>query len=260
MVDLFYSARLTLARAQYHINDFNSLIKGFIQSQPYTIFIDKECNSGKDTHKLRFAERLPDILPCVLFDAVNNLRAALDQAGYAAARASGKVTPKKTNFPFADDSTALDNQIDRRHVCDDLPAEIVAYFRGLKPYEGGDNILWALNKLCNTKKHCALVPGKIDSISSIVIYESDATGASSAFLAPRDTWDPQKHEMILMVTEPGAQPNIRGHIAFSVELSEILALRGIHAGQLLLNMFKLVQNIVFTTETICRHLGFKLSD
>jgi hypothetical protein len=43
-----------------------------------------------------------------------------------------------------------------------LPPEIITLFRGIEPYEGGDGrFLWAINKLCNTKKHCALVPIRI---------------------------------------------------------------------------------------------------
>ena len=39
-----------------------------------------------------------------------------------------------------------------------MPPEILALFRAFKPYKGGNDALWALNKLCNAKKHCALIP------------------------------------------------------------------------------------------------------
>jgi hypothetical protein len=146
------------ARAQHHINVFNAAVQQFADSNPWTHVIEKDFMPGQDLHKLRFTKDLPAILPCILLDAVNNLRSALDQAGYAAALANGKTNPKATNFPFADDFAGLDNNIDRRGVCRDLPAEIVTLFRGCNPHKGGNYsaTLWGLNKLCNTKKHCAL--------------------------------------------------------------------------------------------------------
>ena len=42
MSDVFHSARLTFDRAQYHIRDFNSVIRSFIDNRPWTEFIDKD--------------------------------------------------------------------------------------------------------------------------------------------------------------------------------------------------------------------------
>src|SRR5579862_7995964 len=103
MADLFDSARLTFARAQHHITDFKSAITQFIGEKPQTYFVDTDSQPGKHVHKVTFTRDMPQMLPCILFDAVNNLRSVLDQAGAAAARASGKASPKATSFPFRDD-------------------------------------------------------------------------------------------------------------------------------------------------------------
>jgi hypothetical protein len=41
----------------------------------------------------------------------------------------------------------------------DLPAEIADLFRSVERYKrSNDQLLWAINKLCNAKKHSQLVP------------------------------------------------------------------------------------------------------
>src|SRR4051812_38190248 len=154
MVDVFYSPRLTLCRAHHHIRDFESQINAFVYEKPWAVFVDNQ----RHELRLQFSKDLPPNLPCIVFDVANNLRATLDQCGYAASLASGRTNPKRAYFPFGDDLPGLDNNIVCRKICEHVPPEIVTLFRSFKPYKGGDDTLWALNKLCNTQKHCMLAP------------------------------------------------------------------------------------------------------
>src|SRR6266404_8490034 len=103
MFDFFASPRLTLLRAQRHIHDFNAEVTHFISNKPWSYVTEKNVDGTLDLHKIKFARRLPSDLPCILFDAANNLRAVLDQAGYGSAIAAGKIEPKNAYFPFGDD-------------------------------------------------------------------------------------------------------------------------------------------------------------
>ena len=75
MTDVFRSPQLTLIRAHHHIRDFRETVNRFVAEKPWTRFVDKNSNPGK-------------FLPCILFDATNNLRAVLDQVGFASAVAA----------------------------------------------------------------------------------------------------------------------------------------------------------------------------
>jgi hypothetical protein len=55
-------------------------------------------------------------------EALFTLRAALDQVAYATAVAAGKVRPKNSYFPVADDAAQLETVIKGR--CGDLPNEV----------------------------------------------------------------------------------------------------------------------------------------
>jgi hypothetical protein len=257
MSDLFYSARLTLVHAQQHIRDFDTHVHNFVNGKPYAHIVEQDPNSGNHVHKIKFTQKVPEMLPCTLFDIANNLRAVLDQAGYAAALASGNTRLKRTNFPFGDDAVQLDNNIDGRKVCEDCPAEIVALFRAQKPYKGGNNDLWALNKLCNTKKHCALVPVEINK--SRIVYTADIIGAGWAAVG-QNTFDADKNEITFLVTKPGVQPRVTPDLTFDVTISDIETLTGKQAGHVLANMSSVVQGILMATEAECRRLGFQLGN
>jgi hypothetical protein len=260
--DLFYSSRLTLVHAQQHIQNFNVLVDDFVNGKPWSHAVDEHPQSGQHIHKIKFTRQLPQMLPCALFDIANNLRAALDQAGYAAAVAwRRKSDPKRTNFPFGDDPAGLKNNVEGRKVCEDCPPEIIALFRSFNPYKGGNDPLWALNKLCNTKKHCALVPLNINQASAF--YTSDIIGAgwSMQTVSPNSTglgWDPTKNEITLAITPPGVQPRITVDVAFSVAIGGIDTIGGTPARTVLANMSRIVETILLATEAECRRLAFKL--
>lgn len=97
MDDLFHSPRLTLARAHHHINEFNETINRFIAEKPWASFVDKDSEVGRDLHKVKLRQQLPEFLPCILFDAT--LRAVLDQVGYASAvAAKSSSLSRKVSF------------------------------------------------------------------------------------------------------------------------------------------------------------------
>jgi hypothetical protein len=258
MIDTFHSPHLTLDRAKHHIRDFNTTVKDFMDSKPWTYLVDKKADPTKDIHKIKFTHQLSEMLPCILFDIANNLRAVLDQAGYAAAIASGKVDPKRTNFPFADDLPGLENNIRGRKVCADLPSEIVALFEGFRPYKAGNDILWALNKVCNTKKHCALVPLQIDralATFSAAIPDEAWAGNTIDETGTVRGWDAEKREMTLVTVPSGMDPRISGNFFFSMAIDGIDTLSGQHAVHVIEEMCSLVERVLLATEAECRSLG-----
>jgi hypothetical protein len=270
----FESPRLTILRAQYHIDDLNAKIVEFVSNQPWSYRIDQDVPARQDLHKIKFERRLPSQLPCIVFDAVNNMRAVLDQAGYASSVASGRQTPKRTNFPFADDLTGLNNNIDGRKVCDHLPAEIVTLFRGFNPYQGGNDTLWAMNKLCNSKKHCALAPfdfGRAQLSETViskkpisvvkegdfykVSYAAQQSGFVGGMSGKNADWDPDKYEITLARLPLNTSTNYEANVSLNIAIEGIEALRGKPAVAVLSDMMSVVDSILSATEAECRRLG-----
>ena len=264
MANVFDSARLTFCRAEHHINEFKSTISGFINSNPWTRIVDKDSNPGKHIHKIKIIRDLPKMLPCILFDAANNLRAVLDQAGYASAVAANSPSLKAVKFPFGPDEEHWRNNL--AGGCKDLPAEIRAVFEEFKAYKGGNDTLWALNEIANTKKHCALIPLKISTsfVSFSAAIQLKKSNSAPVMIGDSPVlgagWDAAKREVELAICPANVEPQISGHFSFSVAIEDIEVARGQDARRVLDTMAHEVRNALSTTEAKCLSLGFKLSD
>jgi hypothetical protein len=157
MANLFTSAKSVLRRANHHITELKSAaIQTFTRDKPYTYRVDYDSEAGKYIHKAIFSEEFSDDISCIMFDAINNLRACLDQMTYAIATKHRGRENKFSSFPFASNETEWPNAIKR--LKNNVPAEIIAIFEGFKPYKGGNDTLWALNYIANIKKHAILIP------------------------------------------------------------------------------------------------------
>ena len=151
VADMFASARSFLRRANHHITDFKSVVGSGNIDKPYTVVPERDADTGV------FRECFSDDISCILFDAVNNLRACLDHMTVAIA-AKHRGGDDFVSFPFSDNAANRLNIIRRKRLPDHVPAEIVALFESFKPYKGGNDTLWAVNHLANVKKHAILVP------------------------------------------------------------------------------------------------------
>ena len=131
-----------------------------------------------------------------------------------------------------------------------LPTEIVAFFRSQNPYKDGNNTLWALNKLCNAKKHAALVPVRINQSS--VLYTGDTV--DFGWVPAGDGWDFNDGEATFLVTKPGVQPKITADVSIDITISEIDSIKNRPASHVLADMSKAVENVLIGTESDCRRL------
>lgn len=198
MSNPFDSPRQKIARANYHIRDLEAKVEAFSDTKPYDYFVEPDTEGVNQLHKIKFTAPLPSALADAAADAVFNLRAALDHAGYAAAVASGKTRPRKATFPFAGSAADLENEIKRR--CKDLPPEIVDLIRALQPHRGGNGLLWALNRLCNINKHEILTQIGVVA-GDMIIHEMVIAGGPGA--VPHPVWDTDKGEMVFARIAPG---------------------------------------------------------
>jgi hypothetical protein len=247
MIDRFASPKLTLRRAQHHIRDFNALVNEFINRKPWTYFVDKESQPGKDIHKVHFTEQLPEMLPCMLADAANNLRSVLDQIGYASAYAAKSPSLKATKFPVG--PTKRDFRNNLAGGSKDLPSEIRDIFERSKAYRRGNPTLWTINEIANAKKHFALVPLKIGTMSA-VFYTDHVADSPTAGL----DWNARKREVTLLSVSSGTKLNIRGHFTFSIAIQGIKAIRRQSAVGFLNAAADEVERILAVSEAECRRI------
>lgn len=229
MKDIFHSPKRSIARGEHHVEDFARQLDVFLSTEPYSIVVEQEPDTGDYVQKVKSDKPFPDDLEQIAADAITNLRNALDQMMFA-------IGGKGSYFPGGGNSpTDFENAI--RGRCKKIPVEIVKVIRGFKPYRGGDDHLWALNELANTNKHGIFIPCITELGKIIGVWD-----------------DPAKHEMELSrfrVSSAQLQSNIG--VAFYVSFGGIPEIQGTPADEILQTFVLSVDEVLLSVETC--HLG-----
>lgn len=181
-VDPFESPRLLIAGARRHIDTLKARIEEYRLAAGA---ISTPVQQGPPlplTMVIRPAHPLPADFKQIAFDVVSNLRSALDHAVYASAVQLLGGEPASTKFPFGDSPDEARGEVKRR--LKHLPVALTEYLLAFQPYPTGNRLLWALNKLRNTKSHRLLVP-MIANLAPTTIGESEP-----GLITEQPTWDP----------------------------------------------------------------------
>jgi hypothetical protein len=247
--DPFRSPKQRLARAKEKIAELKAAIEAFVKREPYTRVVDIEQGSGAELHKIKMTEALPDLLTNLAMEIIEGLRSALDQAGFARAVLDGKAPAKikSAYFPVADSGAELANVIKGR--CKDLPDDIVTLFRSFMPYKGGNDPLWAMNKI-RQRTHTALVPVGVAS-GGFNMRAGRLRGG--AIMVPR--WDSANNEMIFGRVEPGGEFHYDIEFTLYVAFGDASTLAGQQVVAALDNLAGICNGMLAATEAECRRIG-----
>jgi hypothetical protein len=155
--DHFSASRLKVKRAKQHIDDINSALTEFLNSDFYTVSVDKDFEKGSNHLCI-------DIKPTpfpfhgaalVIGDALHNLRSALDILYYGFV--SGPTD--WTSFPIRDTRDELviplNSALEKKQITSVIYDLILD---DVKPYAAGNHALWGLHNLNITDKHQLLIP------------------------------------------------------------------------------------------------------
>ncbi|MDQ3648965.1 MAG: hypothetical protein M3458_01545 [Acidobacteriota bacterium] len=245
MSDIFHSSKYTLARAKHHIHDFERQVAEFFDTNPYRTVIETDPNTAEEVHKFKLIKPMPVALPGIASDAINNLRNALDHAAFACLK-----TGRHASFPFADSATKIENVIKGR--CKDMPKEIADLMRAFEPYKGGNNLLWAMNQLCNSNKHAIVCP--VATRSGGIFYRRVVlTEGGSLNTFP--VWDRTKNEMEIFRVSPGGASEANFDIATCIAFRDVEFVDGQPANTLLNEFARIVESIIMAIEAEMRRLS-----
>ncbi|GAB3416230.1 hypothetical protein NX774_10400 [Massilia agilis] len=192
------SAKSMLERAQVHSTTFKDAVMAFLDSDPFVQVNELDPESNEWVTKLKLVKAAPNDLNHIAADALVNMRSALDQAGYAVATAAGGKG-RDTYFPFGDNEAEVRSR--DRSGSKEIPKQIFDLMVSFKPYRGGDDFLWAMNKLCNGNKHRLLNAMASMSNSYRLSFVGNKGTGSYQLRIPR--WDYTKNELELSRISPG---------------------------------------------------------
>lgn len=191
----FRSTKRRLARTREHIAKLKAAIEHFYTKDLLKQVVEDEYVGIEVWNAVKFRQVLdvPDDLGDSAAEAFDAIRSSLDQACSASATALGHKDPKFANFPFADDEGQLENVIKGR--CKNLHPEIVNLIRALKPYEEGNRLLWALNRVRRRNQHHVLVDVGLNA-QSIMVRKLHLIHGD--FDLPMPWWDKEKREVTVL--------------------------------------------------------------
>ena len=145
---------LKLKRAKEHVFDLGHEIRSFLDTNPYKVETKRNPQTRQLLYYLTRVEPTPDGLPLLAGDAVQNLMSALDHMAYQIVCSDTRDNPPKPAriyFPIAESYSEYE-AIKHRKMEGALE-DSVKDIDVLKPYKGGNDLLWALHRLNNIEKH-----------------------------------------------------------------------------------------------------------
>ncbi len=225
---------LKIKRAKEHVADLERQLRAFLDSGPYKVGAKHDPQTRKLIYYVTSAEPIPDCLPLVAGDAIQNLMSALDHLAYQIVCSDTGDNPPNPNwiyFPVADDAAKYEAK--KRRKIEGARQETLDAIDALKPYKGGNDLLWALYRLNNIEKHRLLltVGSQAAGINLGQLMASHLGGAFPAeavaafesmnvFLNPADKGFPLTAGFELYIGAVDEKPNPKQQFRFNVALSE----------------------------------------
>ena len=150
--------RLKLQWAEHHFRNFQIELGKFTRSHPYTIVIESDPKTQETLYRLARDLIVPSGFRTLAGDILQNLRSALDYLAYALVIANGGKPTTSTMFPISDNGPSSPKyESSFGGKVNGMRQDVVDLIRTVKPYKGGDDVLWRLHRLNNIDKHRLLV-------------------------------------------------------------------------------------------------------
>ncbi len=147
--------QIKLGRAYAHFDQLVREVNGFLGNDPYTI--SKKDDPEHGVHFIRFKENItPDAIGFLPGEFAYCLRSCLDHLAWNLALLTKNDPAPNTQFPIQAEFTKRSQERFASQT-QDIPSDAVKIIKALQPYQNRaafqSNLLWQLDKLCNTDKH-----------------------------------------------------------------------------------------------------------
>lgn len=216
--------------AYRHFQSYDAELKRYFDSKPCEIVPDTESDpQGRVRLVFRQLVPIPDDIPLLIGDGIQNLRSSLDYLVCELVRTANHEPTKDHMFPICDGEVSFNSQL-ARHRLDNVPPDAVTIIKNLQPYHCGSQTSSApirvLDDLCNINKHQRICLACLAATSSETQFVSTAVGQSL-----QSTLGPRYHDAELAISHipvSGEEMEVEGGAFFQVVIQERCA-KGIEA-------------------------------
>jgi hypothetical protein len=230
---------LKVERAKKHVSDLDRETRAFLKTNPYKVAVKRNPDTRQMIYYVASVEPTPDCLPLLAGDAIQNLMSALDHLAYQIVCSDTGDSPPNPNwiyFPIADSAEKYEAK--KHGKMQGARQETFEAIDALKPYNGGNDPLWALYRLNNIETHRLLITvgSMFQSVNlgahmSKMMADHIAANPHSPlhgnefpildlFFAPANVLFPLKVGDQLFIDAPDAEPNENLQFRFNVALYE----------------------------------------
>jgi hypothetical protein len=216
----FSSPKRRIARAKQHVANINAQVLAFFDAEPYAKVVERN-SKGLYEYKVKLTKSLPDEITDLAYEALE-----------------------------ADDAAGFENVMRGRLKA--LPADILALLRSLQPYKGGNDLIWALNRIRRQGTHRLIVPAVTDvSVGNIRM----TTSSPFPLDIPPPAWNSEKDEIVFAVSGPPGTFDYDVEFAFFIAFGQVEGVAGEPVGDALEDMIAEVERIVLAIKAESRRMG-----
>jgi hypothetical protein len=204
--------RVKIERAKQHIRDLEKVLIAAGHQGKNIVLPYEDPDTGKIEHQRTWVLIYPFDALAIAGDIVHALRSALDHLAYQLSIAGTDKTPtRRVEFPIAKDWNTY--EIEKPRKVEGIRPEAVEAIDRLKPYKGGNEVLWRIHELDNTDKHRFIFTVADDTIFSAPWFGGEFLLRPRGLKADAPLFssvlDPDvDYEMNFLIAEALAQPKI----------------------------------------------------
>lgn len=223
-------AKFHILEAKSRINDYTTTANLKLISAPHP---DR---NGQTIVVAKTEDLIPTDIELIVGDAIHNLRTALDHLAGCLSVANGKSL-KGVSFPFSENLKGFNARAE--HSLKKISPEAKKLIFDLKPYGGGNELLYLLSKLDNRDKH--------QTIFLCATYAGAMTGKFSTDNPIEVSKFPfgSLHKGIHMFTYPsGTKFEQSLNFTIAVTFADISGFQSVPVIEILQNLTNLVESIM----------------
>jgi hypothetical protein len=255
---------LKIKRAREHSAELEQQIHSFLDNEPYTVGYKYEQINRKLIYYVTKVDAIPESIPLIVGDVIQNLMCALDHLAYQIVCHDTNDNPPNPNwiyFPIADDAQKYETK--KSGKMRGANAASFAAIDIIKPYKGGNDLLWVLYHLNNIEKHRLLLTvgsqaaginlGQLIAGHLPITFPAEAVDVlevMNIFINPADKGFPLQPGFELYAGAPDEQPNPKQQFRFDIVLNEPGICEGMPLLILTNELTTLVEGIVTTLSPI----------
>ena len=194
--------------ADKRIKKVGVLAHNYLREGAFEIIIQCDTEAGKKHAQLRFLADIPDDLIDETHAALGNYRGSLDSVAWAVANRLGPPkVPTNVSFPVGESQEAFESTGTQGKI-EQVGADWATFVKTLKPYRGGNDLLYDLHAFNNADKHRVLM--RIGLQSNLASFSASATlGKQISFNMSMFGFALEDGANLVTVSELDPDPNIQ---------------------------------------------------